>query len=437
MKSPKARIGVVRRAVTACALFAALTGLGACGGKGPSGNQISGRTLTIYASVPLRGDSRVAGEAVLSGVELALAQARGRIGRYRIAFKALDDSTVQRGEWDPGQTTLNARQAVQDQTTIGYIGELNSGASAVSIPLLNRVGIAQISPGSAAVGLTTNGPGAAPGEPDKYYPTGVRTFARVVPTDAVQAAAMTHAQLSAGCTKTYVLDDGEVDGEDTATTFELVARSSGLDVLTVQPFSPTATDYSSLAAGVATSGANCLLISALADTNVVLLTRQLAAALPHAMIFGSAGVAESTYTDPAEGGIPSTLDGRVLITAPLAVSARVASLSSLSSLSASLASLSSVASAASAAGGDGPSEPYTSFGYESMSLMLNAIGRATDDGRKPARRSAVVAAIFATRNRRSVLGTYSIDPNGDTTLGTYGLYRVVAGQLQLWQAMAV
>ena len=406
----------MRRAAIVPVLCAALAALAGCGSKSPPSDAVPGTTLTIYSSVPLHGASRVSGAAVLSGAELALAQIRGTIGRYRIRLEPLDDATVAREEWDPGQTTLNARQAVQDRTTIGYIGELNSGASAVSIPLLNRAGIAQISPGSTAVGLTTNGPDSAPGEPEKYYPTGQRTFARVVPSDAVQAAAMVKLQQSAGCAKTYVLDDGEVDGEDTATTFELVARSSSLQIVGLQPFDPKATDYSSLASGVRASGATCILISAIADSNAVQLTRQLAAALPTAMIFGSAGVAESTYTDPAEGGIPSGLDSRVLITAPL------------EPLQPAAARLVSAL--------DGPQDPYAIFGYEAMSLMLSSISRATDHGRKSARRSAVVTAIFATRDRHSAIGTYSIDRNGDTTLDAFGAYRVVAGQLQFLQAIA-
>jgi branched-chain amino acid transport system substrate-binding protein len=64
-----------------------------------------------------------------------------------------------------------------------------------------------------------------------------------------------------------------------------------------------------------------------------------------------------------------------------------------------------------------------------MSLMLNAISRATDRGRETARRSKVRAALFSTRDRRSVLGTYSIDRNGDTTLRRYGVYRIVGGEL--------
>jgi branched-chain amino acid transport system substrate-binding protein len=202
--------------------------IGGCGSKDAVANRIDSASLTIYSSGPLRGASRPNAQAVLNGEQLALAQARGRVGRYRIRLRALDDSAPQRDEWDPGKTTVNARIVLQDPTTIGYIGDFNSGATAVSIPLLNRLGIPQISASSSAVGLTTETPATAPGEPQKYYPTGIRTFARVVPNDTVQATVQVDLQRSLGCRKTYVLEDGEVDGEDMASSFELVARSAGL-----------------------------------------------------------------------------------------------------------------------------------------------------------------------------------------------------------------
>jgi branched-chain amino acid transport system substrate-binding protein len=404
------------------AVLGLLGGLAGCGGQDAAvGDKIQGTTLTIYSSVPMHGASSVTSQAVIGGAELALSQIHSKIGRYRIVFKPLDDSTVQRGEWDPGQTTLNAHLAAQDNTAIGYIGELNSGASAISIPVLNRVGIGQISPSNTAVGLTTDAPGASPGEPQKYYPTGVRTFARVVPNDSVQTGALVKLQLSAGCTKTFVLDDGEVDGEDTAISFELAAKSSKLQVVAVQSFDPKATDYSSLATSVAQTGANCVLISAITENNTVLLTKQVAAALPQAMIFGTAGVAESTYANPAQGGIPPALDPRIMITSAALVR------------SAYPPSAGAFYDAYTA--GYGPPEPYAIFGYEAMSLMLSSIDRATDHGRKAAQRSKVVKAIFSTRDRHSVIGTYSIDDNGDTTLKRYGVYRIVAGRLTFWKAL--
>ncbi len=395
--------------------------LSGCGSKQVAGDQIAGRTLTIYASVPLNGASRVNARAAIAGAGMALAEVHGRVGKYRIKFKALDDSTVQRGEWDPGQTTVNARLAVQDGTTAGYIGELNSGASAVSIPLLNRARIAQVSPASTAVGLTDAGPGASPGEPQKYYPSGVRTFVRLAPSDAIQARAQVRLQKSLGCRRTYVLDDGEVDGVDTASSFSEIAQSAGLQVAGVQAFDPKATDYSSLAAGVAQTGSDCVLLSAITESNAVLLTRQLATSLPKARLFGSAGVAESTYTDPLEGGIPANLDSRVLITGGTLDSAGYPQAGQRMLLSYTRRY--------------GPPQPAAIYGYEAMSLLLNSIARATDNGSRTIRRSAVVAALFATRNRHSVLGSYSVGPDGATTLRRYGVYRVVGGRLSFWKAI--
>ncbi len=67
--------------------------------------------------------------------------------------------------------------------------------------------------------------------------------------------------------------------------------------------------------------------------------------------------------------------------------------------------------------------------------MLNAISRATDHGRHPAERAKVVKAIFATRDRQSVLGPYGVDANGDTTARTFGVWTIADGKLRFWGKM--
>jgi branched-chain amino acid transport system substrate-binding protein len=408
--------GSVKRGGLGLMLVAVVAIVGGCGSDHKVANKISGQTLTIYTSLPLHGASAVSGQAVLGGARIALDQVHGRIGRYRIVLRWMDDSTAKRGSWDPGQTTLNAHEAMNDHTTIGYIGEYNSGASAISIPLLNRMGIPQISPTSTAVGLTSNGIGAAPGEPEKYYPTGIRTYARVVPSDAIEATAQVRVQQEAGCNKTFILDDGEFDGDDAEASFQVAARAAHLKLAGVQTFDPRLKDYRPLAAAVAKTNADCVLISAITEDNAVLLAKQVGQAMPDAKLFGTGGLAESTFANPEQGGIPRSLDPRVLITAA------------------------AVGPGASPPAGQafydryqlryGDPEPYAIFGYEAMSLMLSAVARATDDGTQPAQRSKVRAAIFSTRARRSVLGTYSIKPDGDTTLRRYGVYRIVRGRLR-------
>ena len=411
-----------RAAAAAIAVVAALSGCGSKDAGATAATRIPGKTLTVYVSAPLTGASRVSGTAVVDGARLALAQAHDRVGEYRIALKVLDDATVQRGGWDPGQTTINARAAVLDPTTIGYVGELNSGASAISIPPLNRAGIPQVSPMSTAVGLTSSAPGAFPGEPQKYYPSGVRTFARVVPNDTVQAVAQVRVQQSMGCKRVYVLDDGEVDGADTARSYLVAAHSAGLQVLGIQAFTRGAATYEPLALSLAQLHPDCLLVSADTESGAVLLTTQLAAAMPEAKIFGSAGLAETTYADPAHGGLPLAVDPRVLITAPT-LGPRQYPAAEHTFTAAFDRRYGSV-------------QPDAIFGYEAMSLLLGAIDRATEHGTRPAVRSKVRAALFSTRDRTSVLGTYSIDANGDTTLRRYGVYAIVAGRLTFWETIS-
>ena len=63
-----------------------------------------------------------------------------------------------------------------------------------------------------------------------------------------------------------------------------------------------------------------------------------------------------------------------------------------------------------------------------MSLVLDCLRRAGPDAN---RRGAVVRAFFATRERPSLLGTYDVEPTGQTTIRTYGAYRVRGGRLAL------
>ena len=75
-------------------------------------------------------------------------------------------------------------------------------------------------------------------------------------------------------------------------------------------------------------------------------------------------------------------------------------------------------------------EPYAIYGYEAMKVALLAIQNAGDKGND---RQAVIDAFFKIKDRDSVLGKYSIDENGDTTLSDYGANRVEGGKLVVRQ----
>src|SRR4051812_18888865 len=133
--------------------------LSACGG-GREPERASGDSLTVYASMPRQGPSARMADSVGAGARLALADAGGRAGGKRIRLIELDSSRPEGDTWDPSVVEENARRAADDPTAIAYIGELDEGASAVSVPVTDDAGILQVSPGDGFTSLTRLEPGA-------------------------------------------------------------------------------------------------------------------------------------------------------------------------------------------------------------------------------------------------------------------------------------
>lgn len=169
-------------------LGAALAALSACGDEDRSeSTRVSGDTLSIYASLPVHGVDARAGEAAELGMRRALADAGGRAGGRAVLLVPMSSTRPGDDVWDPGTVEANADRAVDDPTTIAYLGELDRGASAVSLPVTNREQILQVSPADALTSLTATPPGRPRAGPERYYPGERRTFVRMVPPDVVAA----------------------------------------------------------------------------------------------------------------------------------------------------------------------------------------------------------------------------------------------------------
>ena len=239
-------------AVFACLLGAFALGMTACGdddddGGGGGGGDGGGGTVNVYSSLPLQGASRPQTTAMVDGIKLALEQVGGKAGDTTIKYTSLDDSTAQAGSWTPEAVGANARKVAGDDAADRLIGEFNSGGSAVSIPILNEVPIAQVSPANTAVGLTSDEPGADKGEPDKYYPTGERHYLRIVPKDTIQGAALATVMKKDGCTNVYILNDKEVYGAGLSRNIESSAKAQGLEVAGNEGIDPKAPNFRSQA----------------------------------------------------------------------------------------------------------------------------------------------------------------------------------------------
>jgi branched-chain amino acid transport system substrate-binding protein len=401
--------------VAAAALALGVTACGSDEGDAPGqSGSAAPETLTIYSSLPLQGAARAQAEAAVNGAKLALEQAGGKAGKFPVKYVSLDDSTPQAGGWEPNATSANARRAAGDDSTIGYIGEFNSGATAVSLPILNEAGIAQVSPGNTAVGITSDDPGATAGEPDKYYPTGKRTYARVLPKDTYQGAALVTLAKEEGCASVYIINDKEVYGAGLAENVKLAAAKQGLEIKGNDGIDKNAANYRSVAQRIKSTGAQCFIYSGITANNAVQIFKDVAIALPDAPLLGPEGVGESGFFDPEDGGLPADVAKRVLITIP-GVAPEEYPPSGKEFLAAYEAEF-----------GEKNPDRYAVYGYESMSLLLDAIKRAGDAGND---REAVVKQLLATKDREGVFGKYSIDPNGDITLTPYGAYRIKDGAM--------
>jgi len=245
-------------------------GIAACGSdnnnssstSGGGGGSSAGGTVDVYSSLPLQGASKDQTGAMVQGIRLALEQAGGKAGNFTVNYQPLDDSTAQAGNWDPGQTAQDARKAAQDPKAVFYIGEFNSGASQISIPILNQAGIPQVSPANTYVGLTTNEPGSVKGEPDKYYPTGKRTYLRIVPRDTIQAAALLTVMKQDGCKKVALANDKDTYGAGLAKLVELQAPKVGVTLTKDIGIDKTASNYRAVAGQFKSDGADCFLSAA-------------------------------------------------------------------------------------------------------------------------------------------------------------------------------
>jgi branched-chain amino acid transport system substrate-binding protein len=404
------------RRTTAIAAMAAVVALGAAacsssssGSGGSSSPASSGGTVNIYSSLPLQGASSSQTGPLVNGIKLALSQAGNKAGQWTVNYQSLDDSTAAAGAWDPGQTAANARKVASDPKAVYYIGEFNSGASEVSIPILNQAGIPQVSPANTYVGLTTAVPGvSAPGEPQKYYPTGKRTYLRIVPIDSIQAGADLMAMKAAGCTKVAVANDKEAYGAGLAQLLESEKGSYGVTITSNTGIDPKAPNFRSYASTIKDQGANCFFFAGITANGAVQITKDVHSAIPTAKVFGGDGVCTDSYTNATKGGIPASLYPLTECTvATLDLAAYPGGKDFLAAYKAKY--------------GVSNPDPYAIYGYEAMKLGLDTIKKLGANGDN---KGDVLKALFATTGRSSVLGTYGFNKNGDTTLKSYGLYKV-------------
>lgn len=285
-------------------------------------------------------------------------------------------------------------------------------------------GIPMVSPANTFTCLTEAGPGCEGTEPDKYYPSGVRNYARVVAHDAYQGAADAQFAKDNGVTSVYVLNDKEAYGLGVATQFRNAAESLGIEIAGFEAWDPKASSYEALLNKIKGTGANGVFLGGLIDENGGQVIRDKVAVLGPNAANGSEGVVllapdgftQQSTIEPDQGGAEEAV-GMYLSVAGVP-------LDQLGPAGTEFAAAFGETYATELAGN--PVDPYAAYGGQAAEVVLAAVATAGAD------RAAVIEAIFATSIADGILGTFQFNENGDPA-GAEGavvaisIYRAIAG----------
>ena len=372
---------VLARGRAACAWALLAVGIAGCAsnGSGSSAVTVSGKTLTIYLSDAQSSQPQVA-QDVLEAERLAWSQQSSHsVGGYSLQLKVLH-----------GKISDQARTAIQDKTAIAYLGEVVPHSSYASLGITNGVDLLQVSPTDTALELTQASP-EVPGSPDTYYQSLSsygQTFVRVVPTSAREARAQVQEMRTLGVTKLYVADDGDPYG---ATIAGALKRAASGSISLVS--NPTGADGAFYGTTSPAAAARFFARAASASSSMKLF-------------------APSALDDPT---IASRLSGlrNVFVSAP-------------GFLKQDLTPSGTAFVSRFAATYGHPPLPQAIFGYEAMSAVLAVLREA---GSQANNRSTVVHDFLSIKNRQSVLGSYSMNSSGDTSIAPFVFSRLQQGKL--------
>jgi branched-chain amino acid transport system substrate-binding protein len=420
---------------TACLVIACAALLAACGSSGTvqGGNDTySATTLTIYSDLPLLGPDGAEMASIVGGEELALYNQGGHVGALHISLESLNDypdaavsdplipDPLKRAQNEVGES---AHTAASDLSTIAYIGDYDSDATWISLALNNQNDILQVSPGSSYVGFTDANPADLPGDPAAFYGYGKRTFARLVPSDLIEARAIVSWMRALGVRRLALIADNSNPGYDTVIA-KLVAAAARPDAITVVAERTgvniagmtTTSAYACLARALAGSHPDAVLVAGAPSSGAPSLWRELHETLPRALLFAPSTLATGAFLRALGPAAAATY-----VTSPILEPGQYPPAAQR------------VFSQYRRLFGVAPS-PYVLYGYDAMRDILLAIAKA---GRQAANRPTLLSDFDALGRAgfNGALGDYRISANGDTSLTSIDGYRVTpAGGLLLARA---
>jgi branched-chain amino acid transport system substrate-binding protein len=353
-------------------------------------------TIRIVSSLPRTGSANAQTTSMVNGIKMAIDELGGKIGNFKIVYEDWDDASPERGQWDPAVEASNADKAIRNPEVMAYIGTYNSGAAKISMPKLNQAGLLMVSPANTWPGLTKAGIGEA-NEPTVYRPSGKITYFRIVPTDELQGAVGAEWSAELGAKKIFILHDRELYGKGVAEMFKRSAPKYGLDIVGFEGIDGKSSNYRSLVVKIRQKNPELVYFGGTTQSNAGQIVKDLRSAGLKVKFMVPDGCFENSFIDSAG---KENLEGMTYITFGGVPASQLA--------------------------GKGKTfyenykkkfgiepESYAAYGYESAQVALHGIRQANKRDR-----AAIIAAVAEIKDFDGVLGTWSFDQNGDTSLKT-------------------
>jgi len=354
----------------------------------------------VASDLPRQGGSRLQTTQMVAAMRLLLEDEGWKAGEYNIAYQDCDDATAQAGKWDSGKCSQNANAYAGNESVIAVVGTFNSSCAAIEIPVLNNApggGLLMMSPANTYGCLTEPCQG---NEPEKYYPTGTRNYARVAPSDPNQGAVVAQLMGEQGIKSVYILNDKEAYGLGVTKNVRGAAEAAGIKVLGFEAYTPTSANFEALFQKIKGTNPDAVFVGGLVDENSGQLINDKVAVLgPNngtVKLFLPDGFATDAVFQAKEGGTPKARDAFFTVAgAPV--------------------------DDYTGKGGefgkrfkDGPNggkpvDPYAILAVQALDVVLDAIGRS--DGT----RGDVIAKAFETKIEDGFIGSFEFNENGDVT----------------------
>jgi branched-chain amino acid transport system substrate-binding protein len=382
----------------------------------PTAGAASAKTFVIGTDLPLQGSSADASRDTNRAIELYLASQKGKAGKYNIKLKFYDNSTAAKGAWDDATCAKNANDHVANKNEIAVMGTYNSGCAKIEIPVLNQApggGMLMISHANTNPGITKSWD---PGEPAKYYPTGIRNYGRVVATDDFQGAAGAQfAKKDLGLKKCVVLNDAQTYGVGVAKAFADEAKKQGIEIVAEKAWDSKQPNYTALFEGFKSLNPDCVYLGGINDNNGEQLVRDKVAVL------GDNTGAVKLIAPDGFTGYPSLLalkesDAMYITFAGLPASELVKTGGAGAKL---------VADFTKKYGAE-PVSAYAIYGAAATQYIMKSIA-ASNGTRKDVIAKALSGKIVVSAKESIIGKSFSLDANGDVTVRDMSIQLVKGG----------